>query len=684
MSGRSLSVGLVLLVTVAVALVWRTGSGERWGTAIGGVPADAGATRSDEIEHVATRSPTVPADGARRGIGASPAPLPPARPVEGTSRSLLVSSSAGIPLDELEWSFGGGRWTDAATARADSGGAVRVELPIERADVAVRARGHLARLVGAADVELRLEPDALLEIEMAGLEEAVTGIDLLEGHGAALRPALAWSLAGSRLALAVDASRFSQLNAGSDLSFSLTLDGHESLVVEAEVRAGLRAHALLPERAGDARLAPLRIELERGGEPWSGSRVAVEAWRDLSMETLSGHRASEWTYAWGTLRLELTERVFETEVAGSTATIDGLVIGGSYRVSAAAHDGSAGSVELVHGGRPVRLELLGGVLVRGTLDCGAEALPEHVDVEVSVPRPVDATVEPLSRAGQRSRWLGSEARVRVAPDGSFAWTVRRRGFPGRPPLRSTPPESLELVLSAPGFLPSAREVFTHGRFEVELGRVALIAQPTTFVLASHPFAPSADLAWSPVATSDGFSPGTYEILTASADEDGQLRVRLKPSDESAQPGVFSYRGSQAPGARPFPSPAPDAIVVWGPVDAFEGHVAVGFRRNGTSDPVRYEQVPSVRRTVRVDFPGVPDDSVARVRLGWTWEGVHVGTLSIRNELHSPRTLEVERVVPSGTTALWWTWERRGAGETWPPFALPDWSEEASTVLVGGR
>ena len=597
------------------------------------------------------------------------------------AHSVVVSSSVGIPLSRLEISIDDGSWKEVRQLKSLGTKGIALRIPSNAASIRVRAPGHVEQSLSIELTDLELEPDALLTIDLNGIQNHLTRVNIPAGYGEASQSEFGelstWGFVGSnQFALAVNAQDYATQFEGSDLRFTLQLGAHEGLNVELFLREGLRAQVSLPAICEVRPTAPLDLVVTRNGAEVDGD-YTLGIWR-IPSGVAAGAR--EWFFNNGKVSLMDVCMVSKMEVVAGTARMPELVIGDGYRISAFDRHGGAGVVEVRHTGAPVWIDILGGVSVRGTVRSYDRAMPGVIRASWSFGG-VGREEEPLGLTGSAGRWIGGAEALSISENGALEIIAARRGFPGRPPRSVEPPSLIQLELLASGFVPWVREIETNHSFEVDLGAIELIPLEPSFILESHPFVDTKSMAYSTVLMSGFDQMGTFEINAAKAISDESWSIYLTVEGSGETPCHFRFRGPNGFSSAPFPISPPKAMVVYGKVEGQNGHVPIGFRLADNSGVPRYQAVPAIAQSIEVDFRGtIPWAS--EVSLGWTWEGIHVRTYSTRDDLLVPRRFDVERMLPMGSKTLWWTSENV-EGRIWPPAHEQSWSGGDAKIVIGG-
>ncbi|HHK41108.1 MAG TPA: hypothetical protein ENJ50_01715, partial [Planctomycetaceae bacterium] len=465
-------------------------------------------------------------------------------------------------------------------------GATLIDVPLAHGGMKIRAPGHVEKALVDDLQSIQLKPVALLELDGQQLRASVTSVVIPDDFGEQGQREFAdyatWGFVdANRFALAVDVSPY--MVAGGDdpaLSFSLNLGSHQRLSVAWSLREGRRSALTLPRMADIGLLAPLSVELTTQ-ENRAGAVFQLEAWRMLQPRALP---VGEWTFADGKVQLRSRNLISNIKVDGNRAEIPELILGEQYRIAAYDDRGGSGGLEIQHSGNPISIETLSGLILTGTLKSASRPLPGMIRAQWKLADEYDySEEEPLRLSGKRPRWLGGEKTVEVGADGSIQVVVVRKGFGGQPPTRRSPPASVTLFLSSPGFKRLELDVIPEGEFEVELGPLTLSAQQPNLILDSHPFLEASDIAWSPVATSATSEPGYFEAETSIRLANGSFEVFLTPADADGLQNEYSFKSSlHGRIAESFPNPAPQAIVLFGKLAVSREYVSVGFELFGNS------------------------------------------------------------------------------------------------------
>ncbi len=581
-------------------------------------------------------------------------------------------SRANLPLASVDYRIGDGTWWSATLLGAASGEGCVVELPHDPAEIFVRAPGHLATLVTSDRVEL--PPDALLEIEMPGLAEAVTKLDLPADFGPAIRELLeecsSFGFTGANaFAIAVDVPCFLGRFPNAHLEVGFQLGDHERILVDARLDAGLRARAVLPDLVSKELQAPVHVRMRRESDASPSGTTALTVWAASKEQDLP-----RWSFEWGTVALHAKVKVQEFSVTGNEATTAALMLGRKYRI-AALHDatGAAGSVEFTHRGAAVEIELLPGIRLFGVFDGDGKSLPETARARWTWSKPDTATDD------GEYRWLNGSGPLPIDPGGAFAVIAPRQGFPGRPP-RSEPPSSVTLRFAVSGFAELELAVDLAGRHAVDLGTLTLQSDDPDLTLATHPFRGPDALRWSTFQACDGSLPGSFEVAWVRPLDDGGLEVFLQRAEGAEAPADFSFR--HAEGGKwvsvAYPRPVPEIIVVHGRREGRDGAVPTLFELTHREPLPSYDWIPGRPRRVTVEFLGVAPE-IESVSMGWSWRDAFVRTKSLHDELALERSFEFTFDAPDGA-AFWWTWKTESSF-VWPPVSSRRLVDDTELVTI---
>jgi hypothetical protein len=541
------------------------------------------------------------------------------------SPRLRVRSSAGIPLAFVEIEHEGS-WVRHALVEG------ALEGLDEKLPTLLRAPGHVARPLDAAQGELVLEPDALLIIEGEQLRSCLEQIAIEEGscrrledwRAARERAIVCGWISDTSFGLAFACDRLEPLPPEPQVEL-LRADRQRSYLI-LHPKSGMRERWQLPcdgIRAGSA----LEILVQRP----HGIRGPVTVQLDCRAENTA--RLQMRTYAWGGVVGSASDLSEECTIpADEEVARFPFALRGRLHVATALDQNSHayGGIEFTHDGSSRVLVLNEGFEFRGRI------------VEAESRRPLRSVH--LLYVGVESRsWTIEAQDLKLEADGGFVLRGPTRASVWRPDSPD-PPKSFALVAQAPGF--------DDGRFLVErtqanvldAGEIALVRHKNPVVLApGHAVSPR-DLDGQCLVFADK-PEELWRTLTGVALEDGRLEIEFSASGGLKATPLVTH-GSLLSGAEesgPFDRALGTTLLV---------HVVDDVRTFRLGSDGLYHRVPedSLELTLRTEAHPADGNSW---KIGWTWDGAWIGVGQLASGVVGNEK-QARITVPHGAQQLWWS------------------------------